>query len=147
MLGARADWGTYADSPHNFVREETHEGRVLWVHRKGAASARAGEVGLIPGSAGTLSVHVEGRGHAQAMASSSHGAGRVYSRSEAKALVTEGDLRTQMGRVAFDEGRARSLRDEAPSVYRDLRVVLSAQRELVRVTRTLTPLVSFKAGG
>jgi len=52
-----------------------------------------------------------------------------------------------MGGVAYDEARAHSLRDEAPGAYRDLRVVLRAQRELVRVVRTLRPLVSFKAGG
>lgn len=145
--GGRADWSTFADVPHNFVRSETHEGAVLAVHRKGAAPASAGEVGLIPGSAGTLSVHVEGRGAPGSLASSSHGAGRVCSRSEAKQRLTERDVHEQMGAVAFDAARARSLRDEAPAAYRDLREVLEAQRELVRVVRTLKPLVSFKAGG
>lgn len=146
-VGPRADWATYADAPHNFIREETHDGLTLLVHRKGAAPAPAGAVGLIPGSAGTLSVHVEGRGDPRSMASSSHGAGRLYSRSDAKTLVTERDLREQMGKVIYDDARARTLRDEAPAVYRDLRLVMEAQRDLVKVTRTLTPLVSFKAGG
>lgn len=147
VLVARADWASVLDSPHNFVQQEEHLGRSLVVHRKGAAPAHAGFIGLIPGSAGTISAHVEGRGEPLSMSSSSHGAGRLFSRSEAKTLVSEGDLREQMSGVAFDTGRARSLRDEAPAVYRDLRLVLEAQRDLVRVTRTLTPLVSFKAGG
>lgn len=146
-LGARSDWPTVLDAPHNVVRIEEHAGRSLVVHRKGAAPAHVGQVGLIPGSSGTFSVHVEGRGEPAAMASSSHGAGRLFSRSDAKALVTERDVREQMGNVAFEDARARSLRDEAPAVYRDLRVVLEAQRDLVRVVRTLRPIVSFKAGG
>jgi tRNA-splicing ligase RtcB len=81
------------------------------------------------------------------MASSSHGAGRVLSRSEAKAAVNDREFREQMRGVAYDERWSRSLRDEAPGVYRDLRTVLEAQRDLVKVTRTLRPLVSFKAGG
>jgi tRNA-splicing ligase RtcB len=147
VFGVRPAWGGVLDVPHNFVRIETHEGRALVVHRKGAAPAAAGEVGLIPGSAGTISVHVEGRGEPRAMASSSHGAGRVLSRSEAKAAVNDREFREQMRGVAYDERWSRSLRDEAPGVYRDLRTVLEAQRDLVKVTRTLRPLVSFKAGG
>lgn len=146
-VGGRADWGTLIDAPHNFVRVERHGEVEYLVHRKGAAPAPAGALGLIPGSAGTFSVHVEGRGEARAMCSSSHGAGRVLSRGDAKRTLTLGDLRRQMGGVAYDEARAHSLRDEAPGAYRDLRVVLRAQRELVRVVRTLRPLVSFKAGG
>ncbi|XVJ60527.1 MAG: RtcB family protein [Tepidisphaera sp.] len=146
-LGGRPDWAGVLDAPHNFIREESHDSKPLIVHRKGAAPAHAGFTGLIPGSAGTMSVHVEGRGEARSMASSSHGAGRVFSRSEAKSLVTADDLHQQMAGVAFDTTKSRSLRDEAPAVYRDLREVMEAQRDLVRVTRTLKPIVSFKAGG
>jgi tRNA-splicing ligase RtcB len=147
VLGGRTDWAGVLDAPHNFVREEIHNGQPLIVHRKGAAPAQTGFIGLIPGSAGTMSVHVEGRGEPLSMASSSHGAGRVFSRSEAKSLVTADDLHQQMAGVAFDTTKSRSLRDEAPAVYRDLREVMEAQRDLVKVTRTLRPIVSFKAGG
>jgi tRNA-splicing ligase RtcB len=147
VLGARAEWGSAVDVPHNFVRAEVHGGRELLVHRKGAAPALAGQAGLIPGSAGTMSVHVQGRGEASSLASSSHGAGRLFSRSDARALVSERDVREQMQRVAYDERKERSLRDEAPGVYRDLRGVLEAQRDLIKVTRMLEPVVSFKAGG
>lgn len=145
--GLVADWSSFLDAPHNFVAVETHDGEDLVVHRKGAAPAHAGRVGLIPGSAGTMSVHVEGRGEARSLCSSSHGAGRVFSRGDAKKLLTTADLEREMGSVVFDRARAHRLRDEAPAAYRDLRVVLEAQRDLVKVTRRLTPVVSFKAGG
>lgn len=144
---AKPDWSTLLDAPHNFVALESFAGLELLVHRKGAAPAAMEQLGLIPGSAGTMSVHVEGRGNERALRSSSHGAGRLLSRSNAKQAVTATDLRRQMGEVAYDERRAHGLRDEAPSVYRDLRRVLDAQRDLVKVVRTLRPLVSFKASG
>jgi tRNA-splicing ligase RtcB (3'-phosphate/5'-hydroxy nucleic acid ligase) len=142
-----ADWDSLIDTPHNFIRVETHAGEELIVHRKGAAPASAGQVGVIPGSAGTMSVHVEGRGESASLCSSSHGAGRVLSRSEARAHVRESDVRCDMQGVTFDHSAARSLRDESPRVYRDLRLVLRAQRDLVKVVRTLRPLISFKASG
>lgn len=154
VVGIRPRWEKLLDIPHNFVRVETHAssgvgggGESLLVHRKGAAPAHAGQAGIIPGSAGAYSVHVEGRGDPASLCSSSHGAGRVYSRSDAKTLVTEADVREQLRGITYAKDRARNLRDEAPAVYRDLRTVLEAQRDLVRVTRTLKPLVSFKAVG
>lgn len=142
-----ADWDSLIDTPHNFIRVESHAGEALIVHRKGAAPAHAGQIGVIPGSAGTLSVHVEGRGDAASLCSSSHGAGRLLSRSQARDQVRESDVRRDMQGVTFDEAAARSLRDESPRVYRDLRLVLRAQRDLVRVVRSLRPLISFKATG
>lgn len=145
-IGAAADWSTLIDTPHNFVRSELHSGIQLLVHRKGAAPAASGQPGLIPGTAGTFSVHVEGRGEPRSLASSSHGAGRVMSRTEAKHAISVKDLRREMQGVTFDVARAGRLRDEAPSAYRDLRLVLEAEKELVKVVRTLRPIVSFKAG-
>lgn len=143
----RACWDDLIDVPHNLVRLELHDGRPLVVHRKGAAPASSGQLGVIPGSAGTFSVHVEGRGEARSLASSSHGAGRIYSRRDAKDRISTRDLATQMRGVTFDEDLSGSLRSEAPGAYRDLRDVLRAQSDLVRVVRALKPLVSFKAGG
>lgn len=147
IVAVRGEWNDVIDVPHNFVRRERHDGRNLIVHRKGAAPASDGQMGVIPGSAGTFSVHVEGRGEARSMASSSHGAGRVYSRRDAKDQISTRDLANQMRGVTFNRELIGSLRSEAPSAYRDLRDVLHAQTELVRVVRTLRPLVSFKAGG
>ncbi len=148
ISGGRADWSTLIDLPHNLARIERFEDAgELVVHRKGAAPASLNQPGLIPGSAGTISVHVEGRGDQRSMCSSSHGAGRLLSRSAARQSITSGDVRRQMGQVAFDRQREHSLRDEAPGAYRDLRIVMQAQHDLVKATRTLRPLVSFKASG
>jgi tRNA-splicing ligase RtcB len=143
-LGWRTAWGSLINSPHNLVRPEVHGGQTLMVHRKGAAIALAGQAGVIPGSAGTSSVHVEGRGCEGAMCSSSHGAGRLMSRGEAKRTVSASRLLKELGDICFDQRLAARLVDEAPSVYRDLRRVMQAQRELVKITRRLKPVVSFK---
>ncbi|MBU6412237.1 MAG: RtcB family protein [Planctomycetes bacterium] len=147
VIGGRISWKGTLDVPHNFIAIEGHNGSDLVIHRKGAAPAHAGSVGLIPGSAGTMSVHVVGKGESASLASSSHGAGRTRSRSDARHHVSETDVRQQMKDVTFDEARSRAMRDEAPSVYRDLRIVMEAQRDLVTITRILKPLVSFKATG
>lgn len=146
VLGVRARWEMCVDVPHNIVRRERHGGADLLVHRKGAAVAESGRRGLIPGSAGTFSVHVEGRGDARSMSSSSHGAGRIMSRRDAKEHVRAREVAESMRGVVFHDDCLQRLRDESPTAYRDLRVVLEAQRDLVRVTRTLRPLLSFKAG-
>jgi tRNA-splicing ligase RtcB len=143
--GLSIDWSSLIDVPHNFVRRESH-GEYLIVHRKGAAPADAGSIGVIPGSAGTFSVHVEGLGNADALRSSSHGSGRVLSRAEAKRGVSSSKLRRQLDGVTHDERLMARLTDEAPSVYRDLRLVLEAQRDLVRTRRKLRPLMSYKGG-
>src|SRR5260370_30408696 len=75
------DWTTLIHSDHDHVRRETHFGDEFWIHRKGAQPAAAGEAGIIPGSMGTSTFHVEGRGCAEALMSCSHGAGRQLSRS------------------------------------------------------------------
>ena len=106
--------------------------------------ARLGESGVLPGSMGSLSFHVEGRGHEEALCSSAHGAGRALSRTAARGKVTERELRRQMEGVWYDSRIAGRLRDEAPSAYKDIRAVLRAQKELVKVTRTLRPVLNYK---
>ena len=142
--GARLLGETVITTDHNHISLERHGGRDLWVHRKGAMSARLGESGVLPGSMGSLSFHVEGRGHEEALCSSAHGAGRVLSRTLARAKVTEQALRRQMAGVWYDSRLSGKLRDEAPSAYKDIRAVLRAQKELVKVTRTLRPMLSYK---
>ena len=131
---------------HNHVQQEVHEGESLWVHRKGAMSAPLGANGVLPGSMGTLSYHVEGRGRAAAMNSSAHGAGRALSRNAARSRFSSRDLLRQMQGIWFDHRFADSLRDGAPGAYKNVGAVLRAQRDLVRVTRTLKPLLVYKAG-
>jgi tRNA-splicing ligase RtcB len=144
LLGARPCWETLITTDHNHVSLERHGDRNLWVHRKGAMPARLGEAGVLPGSMGSPSFHVEGRGHEPALCSSAHGAGRALSRTAAREKVTERDLRRQMEGVWFDYRLASRLRDEAPAAYKDIRAVLRAQKDLVKVTRTLRPVLNYK---
>lgn len=144
LFGLRPLDGSLITCDHNHVRRETHFGQPLWVHRKGAMPAAAGEAGVLPGSMGTATYHVEGRGHADALHSSAHGAGRSMSRERARASVSERDLRRQLAGVWFDPRAAPRLRDEAPSAYKDVAAVLRAQRELVKVTRRLKPVLVYK---
>jgi tRNA-splicing ligase RtcB (3'-phosphate/5'-hydroxy nucleic acid ligase) len=143
-LGAQVCWDTAITTDHNHVSLEHHGERDLWVHRKGAMPARLGESGVLPGSMGTLSFHVEGRGHAEALCSSAHGAGRALSRTAARGQVTERALRRQMEGVWYDARKTERLRDEAPSAYKDIRAVLRAQKDLVKVIRTLRPVLNYK---
>jgi tRNA-splicing ligase RtcB len=144
ILGARLCWETMITTDHNHVSSERHGGRELWVHRKGAMPAGLGQAGVLPGSMGTASFHVEGRGHEAALCSSAHGAGRALSRTAARAKVTEREFRRQMEGVWYDYRLSATLRDEAPGAYKDIKVVLRAQRDLVKVTRVLGPVLNYK---
>lgn len=144
ILGAPLDWNSTLATDHNHVALEQHGDRSLWVHRKGAMSARTGEPGVLPGSMGSSSFHVEGRGHPDALCSSAHGAGRALSRAAAHSKISERELQRQMAGIWYDYRIADELRDEAPSAYKDIRAVLRAQRELVKVTRTLRPVLNYK---
>ncbi len=144
VLGAAPVEESWFTCHHNYIRHEAHEGTALWVHRKGAISAHAGELGIIPGSMGTPSYHVEGRGHGAALCSSSHGAGRCMSRAEARRSISTRKLEGEMKAVWFDHRKAEQLRDEAPSAYKDIGAVMRAQRELTRIVRRLHPLLSYK---
>ena len=144
IVGARLCWETVVTTDHNHVSLERHGGRDVWIHRKGAMPAARGQAGVLPGSMGDTSFHVEGRGHEDALCSSAHGAGRALSRTAARAKVTERELRRQMQGVWFDYRLGDLLRDEAPAAYKDIRAVLHAQRELVTVTRVLRPVLNYK---
>jgi tRNA-splicing ligase RtcB len=143
-LGAKVCWETLITSDHNHVALERHGEVDLWVHRKGAMRAGAGEDGVLPGSMGSPSFHVQGRGNEAALCSSAHGAGRALGRTEARQRVSERDLRRQMEGVWYDSRLGGRLVDEAPSAYKDIRAVLRAQKELVKVVRALRPVVNYK---
>jgi tRNA-splicing ligase RtcB len=144
VLHARTLPATAITTDHNHVSRERHDGRDLWVHRKGAMPAPRGQAGVLPGSMGSASFHVEGRGEAASLCSSAHGAGRALSRTAARAAVSERDLRRQMQDVWYDERLASRLRDEAPAAYKDIRAVLRAQHDLIKVTRVLRPVLNYK---
>jgi len=145
LFGVPADPSSRIEIDHNHVAREEHGGQTLWVHRKGAMGLPQGCLGVVPGSMGSASFHVEGRGHAEALDSSAHGAGRAMSRAEASRRIRPKDLLAEARGVWFDHRLAASLCQEAPSAYKDIGVVMRAQRELVRVVRRLMPVLVYKA--
>jgi tRNA-splicing ligase RtcB len=135
---------TYVDADHNHVEREIHYDAPLWIHRKGANRAATGMPGIIPGSMGSPSFHVEGRGNCESLCSSSHGAGRSKSRSDARKTISARQFERQLSGIWFDHRRVHALREEAPDAYKDINSVMRAQRDLVRVSRKLYPLLSYK---
>jgi tRNA-splicing ligase RtcB len=127
---------------HNYVQQERHFGRDVLVTRKGAVSAREGELGIIPGSMGARSFIVRGKGNPESFNSCSHGAGRVMSRTEAKRRFTVQDAMEATAGVECrkDEG----VIDEIPMAYKDIDAVMRAQSELVEVVHTLKQVVCVK---
>jgi len=144
VLGARLQWEQAITSDHNHVLKEAHGDACLWVHRKGAMGAAKGQWGALPGSMGAASFHVQGRGCGDALCSSAHGAGRLMSRTEARRGVSVAALRRQMSGIWYDYRHVDRLRDEAPSAYKDIRAVVRAQRDLVKVMRVLRPVLNYK---
>ncbi len=144
LLGIEAIQDSLIHCNHNHVRQELHFAKTLWVHRKGALPAAVGEPGIIPGSMGTRSFHVSGRGNELSLNSSSHGAGRALSRGLASRMIGIHQLQREMRGVWFDHRHAVRLVDEAPSAYKDIGAVMRAQRELTRIDRELQPLLSYK---
>ncbi|MFC7340007.1 RtcB family protein [Saccharopolyspora griseoalba] len=127
---------------HNYVAEETHDGRELLVTRKGAIRAGAGELGIIPGSMGTGSYIVRGVGNPASFESASHGAGRRMSRRRAKKTFTARDLAAQTAGVECRKDAA--VVDEIPSAYKDVDEVVRAQSDLVEVVAHLKQVVCVK---
>jgi tRNA-splicing ligase RtcB len=138
------DWDTLIHADHNHVLWELHDQEGYWVHRKGAQSVSKDVAGLVPGSMGTASFHVAGRGHAPAFDSCSHGAGRRLPRGSATRSLSARDFTRDMSGVWFDPRKASRLLDEAPSAYKDIRAVMRAQRDLIRITREVRPILSYK---
>jgi tRNA-splicing ligase RtcB len=129
---------------HNHVQREEHFGRVYWVHRKGAIHAASGAMAIIPGSMGSATYQVEGRGCAEALASASHGAGRTMSRSEARRKITLQKFRQSMAGIHYDAAKEYLLRDEAVTAYKPISKVMQAQQSLVKIVRVLRPVLSYK---
>ncbi len=129
---------------HNYTEMEHHHGRDLWITRKGAIRARAGDKGIIPGSMATGTYIVEGLGNARSFDSASHGAGRRMSRGVARKTVTEAELRAAMAGKAWNEDEAKTLLDEAPAAYKPIEDVMNAQSDLVRIVHTLRQVLNYK---
>ncbi|MCW2574530.1 MAG: hypothetical protein JWR66_560 [Modestobacter sp.] len=127
---------------HNYTEREEHYGREVWLSRKGAISARTGQPGLIPGSMGTASYVVAGKGNVESLTSAPHGAGRNYSRTAARRLFTRQDLESRMTGIAW--GHSNAFLDEHPDAYKDIDVIMRDAADLVEVRHTLRQVVNVK---
>lgn len=127
---------------HNYVSEEVHFGEDVIVTRKGAISAKRGELGIIPGSMGTKSYIVRGLGNPDSFHSASHGAGRRLSRGAAKRQYTEADLAAQT--VGVECRKDVAVIDEIPGAYKDIDTVIANQRDLVEVVYELKQVMCIK---
>ena len=127
---------------HNYVEKERHFGSDVWVTRKGAVRAGAGELGIIPGSMGAKSFIVRGLGNADSFSSCSHGAGRAMSRSEAKQRFSVADHKAATRGVECRKDAG--VIDETPAAYKDIEAVMAAQTDLIEVVHTLKQVVCVK---
>lgn len=141
---------------HNYAAEETHFGENVWIHRKGATSAKKGEIGIIPGSMGSSSYIVMGKGNPDSYNSCSHGAGRLMSRNAARGKIdrkhggykTEGKLNmddfvSDMSDV-YSKDIDREHLDEAPRAYKNIDKVMENQKDLVDIVVRLRPIFNIK---
>ena len=129
---------------HNYTALEHHMGRDLFITRKGAISAREGQSGIIPGSMGTHSFIVKGKGDKASFTSAPHGAGRRMSRKRAKAEFDTSDLNRLMAGKTWNADHADHLLDEHPNSYKDVHQVIADSVDLVEVTHELTQILNFK---
>lgn len=141
----QVEFSNFVNIPHNYARLENHYGENVWVHRKGATSARLGEVGIIPGSQGTKSYIVQGKGNKESFESCSHGAGRTMGRKQAQRTL---DLAKEQAALdakgVIHAVRGKDDLDEAPSSYKDIDVVMEEQKDLVKILVELQPLGVIK---
>jgi tRNA-splicing ligase RtcB len=127
---------------HNYVARERHFGEDLLVTRKGAIRAGAGDMGIIPGSMGTQSFIVRGKGNPESLCSCAHGAGRRMSRTEAKRRFTREDLERQTEGVECRKDGG--VIDEIPGAYKSIDEVMRNQSDLVDIVHTLKQVVCVK---
>ncbi|SER60702.1 RtcB family protein [Corynebacterium cystitidis] len=127
---------------HNYTAQEEHFGKTVWLTRKGAIFAGEGVQALIPGSMGTASYVVEGKGNPQALMSAPHGAGRRFSRTEAKKRFTSADLDKRMEGIVYRPGK--EWVDEIPDAYKNIDQVMEDASDLVTVKHKLRQVLNVK---
>ena len=130
------------DIPHNFVAREEHFGEHLFVHRKGAIHLHEGQVGMIPGSMGTASYLVTGRGNPFGFCSGSHGAGRAMSRSEAFRTISDEEFLHSVDDVVHRHDVR--MKTRRPRRTKTFGMSCAAQKDLVKIAAELRPLLSVK---
>jgi tRNA-splicing ligase RtcB (3'-phosphate/5'-hydroxy nucleic acid ligase) len=134
--------GAAVNCHHNYVERERHYREDVWLTRKGAIRARAGDLGIIPGSMGARSYIVRGKGSAESFHSCAHGAGRKMSRNAAKKEFSVSDLINQTKDVVCRKDAG--VLDEIPGAYKDIDEVMANQSDLVEVVHTLKQVVCVK---
>lgn len=127
---------------HNYISRENHYGENVWITRKGAVSARKGEMGIIPGSMGARSFIVRGLGNEESFCSCSHGAGRVMSRTEAKRRVSMDEH--LLATAGVECRKDKDVIDETPAAYKPIDKVMAAQSDLVEIVYTLKQVLCVK---
>jgi tRNA-splicing ligase RtcB len=128
---------------HNYAALENHFGKNVWIHRKGATQAYEGQIGIIPGSQGTNSYIVKGKGNKESFQSCSHGAGRKMGRKEAQRSLSLEEEKRKMEGIVHGIRSVKDL-DEAPGSYKDIDIVMKNQEDLISVEVKLTPLGVIK---
>lgn len=130
---------------HNYAASEVHYGKEVWVHRKGATKAGKNQLGIIPGSQGTKSYIVRGKGNPESFESCSHGAGRLMGRNEAmrKLNLQEERKKLEAKGILHSLHAQRDL-DEASSCYKNIDLVMEQQKDLVDAVLYLEPLAVIK---
>jgi len=131
---------------HNYAALELHYGKNLWVHRKGAISAKKGEKGIIPGAMGSFSYIVEGKGNQESFMSSSHGAGRVHSRTKAKELYDVESVMTDLKDQGVVLGKVskKDVAEECRFAYKDIDTVIENQLDLIKPIKKLKTIGVIK---
>ena len=142
FMGAHVEKSEEVNCHHNFMQREHHHGKNLIVTRKGAIEARDGQFGLIPGSMGTESYVVKGRGNPLSFNSAPHGAGRNFSRRKARETFTHDDLKAAMTGIEYRDSEA--FVDEIPGAYKDIQSVMDDAADLVSIVHDFRQLVNCK---
>ncbi len=128
---------------HNYVAIEHAYGANVWVHRKGATSAKRNEIGIIPGNMADKSYIVQGKGNEKSFQSCSHGAGRTMSRKKAKQELSMDEFKEKMKDIVSLDVKKDNL-DESPMAYKDINEVMNLQEDLVDIIYVLTPIANCK---
>ena len=143
--GLQETRNSFINIHHNFAQLENHFGQNVVVHRKGATSAKEGQIGIIPGSQGTASYIVKGKGNIESFKSCSHGAGRKMSRKKAREILDLEEEKKKLDDMGVLHAiRHKSNLDEASSAYKNIDVVMKEQKDLVDIVVKLQPLAVVK---
>jgi len=144
-FGEKIKFAPLINIAHNYASHEKHFGEKVIIHRKGATQAKNGQTGIIPGSQGTTSYIVRGKGNRDSFESCSHGAGRVMGRKQAqRSLDLSKEIKNLDKKKILHSIQSKKDLDEAPSAYKDIKEVMRNQSDLVEIIVELTPMAVIK---